>query len=63
MQAKYIAQNNIAEDPHVETGPMEFMLYWLEVLWAVRTLFVRPYIASRPVTVRACSSGQYMPPQ
>jgi len=30
----------------VETGRMEFMLYWLDVLWAVRTLFVRPYIAA-----------------
>ena len=44
-QAKYIALlaslpsglNNIAEDPHVETGPMEFILYWLDALWAVRT--------------------------
>jgi len=28
-----VGLNNIAEDPHVETGPMEFMLYWLDVLW------------------------------
>ena len=46
-----VGLNNIAEDPHVETGPMEFLLYWLDV----RTLFVRPYISCRPVTVHTCS--------
>jgi len=41
----------------METGSMEFMLYWLDVLWAVRTLFVHPYRAGQSLCTLAVVGG------